>query len=137
MSRALKASGFAGLAVQMLWGMYNSYLLMPGGGGMPPWLTSAHAHLGVLSILAVVLGFAVDHYDLVGRTRSVVTSFYIAGQWMVPGSLVIATGFGIGVFHMTTFLWGTMLFVSMALMTWTALSTDSATPGQGVAPADD
>ena len=60
MSRALKFSGFLGLAVQMLWGMGNVVMIISSGGNPPPQsIVGAHAHFGVLGILAIVVGFAV------------------------------------------------------------------------------
>lgn len=124
MTRPLKLSGFVGLTVQMLWGMYNVFVLSPQGPGMSePFeiLIGAHAHLGVLSILAVVLGFAVDHYGIGGSRRTVVTWFFIAGQWLLPASFVaVAAGYGIAA--ITAYLWGILLLVAMALMAWTAWS---------------
>jgi len=122
MSRALKTSGFLALAVQMLWGMYNTFVISPMGPGMTEsfqTLVGAHAHFGVLGILAVALGFAVDHYRLDGTRRTVVTWAYIAGQWLLPATIVgIAMGYGM--VAITAYLWGLLLFVSMAVMAWTA-----------------
>lgn len=125
MSRILKGSGFAGLSVQMLWGLYNTYAVMPTGPGLPAWVVGAHAHFGVLGILAVVLGFAVERYDVRGRKRSVVTWGFVAGQWLLPATLLAAIGFEIGPLHTLEFVWGLLLFASMAIMTWTVVSAES------------
>lgn len=122
MTRALKTSGFLGLSIQMLWGMYNVFVLSPQGPGMTePFqiLIGGHAHLGVLSILAIPLGFAVDHYGLTGTRRSVVTWFFIAGQWLLPLTFIVIA-MGTEVVAITAYLWGLLLFISMALMTVTA-----------------
>lgn len=126
MSRALKTSGFLGLSIQMLWGMYNVFVVSPMGPGITETfqvLVGGHAHLGVLSILAVALGLAVDYYRLTGARRTVVTWFFIAGQWLLPAT-IIAIAMGYGMVAISAYLWGLLLFVSMAVMTWTA-ATDS------------
>ena len=119
MSRVLKTSGFLGLAVQMLWGMYNTYLITPGGPDLPSWVIGAHAHFGVLGILAIVLGFAVDRYEVAGTRRTVVTWGYIAGQWLLPANILVAIGLDLGPLSMLEYLWGFLLFLSMALMVLT------------------
>lgn len=124
MTRALKASGFVGLAVQMLWGMQNTYLITPGGPTLPGWMIGAHAHFGVLGILAVVLGFSVDRYNVRGTRRSVVTWFYIAGQWLLPATILVAVGMQMMMLSMLQYLWGVLLFVSMAIMAWTVITEE-------------
>ena len=139
MSRLLKVSGFLGLSVQMLWGMVNTFLITPGGPTLPPWVVGAHAHFGVLGILAIVLGFAVERYDLPSTQRRVVTGGYIAGQWLLPANILVAIGAGIPMLSLLEYLWGLLLFVSMAVMTWTVWTAESSGGGgRGVtAPADD
>lgn len=139
MSRALKTSGFVGLSVQMLWGMGNTYLITPGGPTLPAWVVGAHAHFGVLGILAVVLGFAVDRYDLPSTQQRVVTGGYVAGQWLLPATILVAIGGGMPMLSILEYLWGLLLFVSMAVMAWNAWTAD---PGgrsgrSAAAPADD
>lgn len=116
MSRALKTSGFLALTIQMLWGIYNVSILA--GGDQPPaWLIGAHAHLGVLSILAVVLGFAVDHYGLDGSRRQIVTYGYIVGQWLLPVTIIVAFTTGMMQLELLNYLWGLILAITMAIMT--------------------
>jgi hypothetical protein len=139
MSRLLKASGFLGLSVQMLWGMVNTFLITPGGPPLPPWVVGAHAHFGVLGILAVVLGFAVERYDLPSTQRRVVTGGYVAGQWLLPANILVAIGAGMPMLSVLEYLWGLLLFASMAVMTWHVWTAEpGAGGGRGVAaPADD
>ncbi len=125
MTRVLKTSGFLGLAVQMLYGMQNAYLVMPGGPNLQSWMVGAHAHLGVLSILAIVVGFAVDHYDLQGRERSLVQWFYVVGQWAVPGSVIAAEGLSMPPLHSLAFVAGTLLFLAMADLTYRAATHEA------------
>lgn len=116
MSRLLKTSGFLGLSIQMLWGMYNVYLITPGGPAITDWMIGAHAHFGVLGILAIVLGFAVDHYDVTGTRRAIVTYGYIAGQWLLPATILVAIGGGLPMLSLLEYLWAFLLFVSMGIM---------------------
>ena len=88
-------------------------------------MIGAHAHFGVLSILAIVLGFAVDRYDVAGTRRTVVTGGYIAGQWLLPATLLAAIGLDIGPLHALEYLWGLLLFGSMAIMTLAAWSGEA------------
>ena len=139
MSRILKTSGFLGLATMMSVGLYQEYLLM--NGTTPPgWLVGGHAHLGVLSILAVVMGFAVDAFGLAGRLRSAVTGMYVVGQWALPLTVWAAMGLGLMPLLATGFLWGGLLLLSMLLMAYQAATTDVSLGESGPragAPADD
>lgn len=138
MSRVLKTSRFLGLATMMCVGMYQNVLLASGQGA-PAWMIGGHAHLGVLSILAVVMGFAVDAFALDGTLRSAVTSLYVVGQWCLPLTVWLAGGFGLEFLHPTAFLWGLCLIVAMLLMAYQAAtsSSRSATGPRSTAPADD
>jgi hypothetical protein len=125
MSRTLKLSGFLGLAVQAVWGMANVLLLMPMGptlAGEPMQITiGAHAHFGVLGILAIALGFALDHYDVRGSRRTRVIWTFIPVQWLLPATF-LAIAFVSEMAGLITFLWGILLLVSMGTMTrvaWT------------------
>jgi hypothetical protein len=132
MSKILKTSGFLGLAIQMLWGMVNTYLITPGGPPLPPWVVGAHAHFGTLGILAIVLGFAVDRYDVSGTRRTIVTWGFIAGQWLLPANILVAVGLGLGPLALLEYLWGPLLFVSMLIMTltvWTQSGRSGAALG--------
>lgn len=136
MSRALKTSGFFGLAVMMSVGLYQVSLLA-GGGAPPGWMVGMHAHLGVLSILAIVTGFAVDSLAVSGRARTLVTGFYVVGQWMLPGSIFLGEGLGLLVVMPTMFLWGAMLIIAMLTMAWQSFSADATGRTRGAMPADD
>jgi len=138
MTRILKTSGFLGLTAMMVVGMYQNTLLAS-QGAVPSWLVGGHAHLGVLSILAIVVGFAVDAFGVVGRMRSAITGLYVVGQWLLPVTVWVAALSGIGALHATIFLWGLCLIVAMLLMAWQAWTADEAGAGSGriAAPADD
>ena len=137
MTRILKTSGFLGLATMMSVGMYQNYLLAS-QQAVPPWLVGGHAHLGVLSILAIVVGFAVDSLGLADRMRSVVTGLYVVGQWFLPLTIWLAAGFGLGFLHPTAFLWGLCLIVAMLSLAYYAATASVGSARQrGVAPADD
>ena len=43
MSRVLRASGYVALTIQMLWGMYNVFLLTHGGPEITGALVGGHA----------------------------------------------------------------------------------------------
>jgi hypothetical protein len=126
MTRLLKTSGFLGLATMMIVGLYQAYLLSPPNPqAVPGWVVGGHAHLGVLSILALVMGFAVVAYGLGGRMRQAVSGLFIVGQWGVPLTVWGAEITGIGIIHITTFVWGAALVLSMLLMAYTAATTDA------------
>lgn len=126
MSRTLKVSGFLGLTVQMIWGMGNVAAHIV--GTPPGWeaLVGAHAHFGVLGILAVATGLAIDHYGTSGGRRKTVTWTYVAGQWLLPFTLVLQASLGLPQLGMLAFLWGILLTVAMGLMTLEALGETSA-----------
>jgi cytochrome c oxidase subunit IV len=138
MTRVLKTSGFLGLAAMMVVGLYQ-HSLVAAGGGAPSWLVGGHAHLGVLSILAIVMGFAVDAFALSGTLRTAVTGLFVVGQWLLPVSVWIGVGFGVTLLLPAIFLWGLCLVAAMLIMAWQAATTDRGNGGRtpGVAPADD
>lgn len=141
MTRVLKTSGFAGLIVMMVVGLYQSVTLA-GGDPVPAWMVGSHAHLGVLSILAIVLGFAIPALEVTGRLRQLVTWTFVVGQWALPATPALAAGAGLSMLHPTSLLWGGLLIVSMAIMTWQAATyVDEPTAGErggpDAAPADD
>ncbi|RQG92552.1 hypothetical protein EA473_16195 [Natrarchaeobius chitinivorans] len=120
-------------------GMYQN-VLNATGEGVPAWMIGGHAHLGVLSILAIVLAFAIPALNVTGTLETVVTWTFIPGQWGLPLVPWLAVGGGISVLHPTAFLWGGLLLVSMLIMTWqAAVQTEIAVGGGGVdpTPADD
>lgn len=130
MTKPLKASGFLGLAVMMAVGLHQ-FVILSGGQAVPPWMIGGHAHLGVLSILAIVLGFAVPALDVTGRLRTAVTVLFIAGQWGIPGIVWLGEGFGLLFLMPTGFLWGGALILSMLIMLYATLTQDTAATGGG------
>lgn len=139
MTKVLKASGFLGLATMMTVGLYQ-LVLLSGGDGVPGWMMGGHAHLGVLSILAIVMGFAVPAVGVTGNLRTAVTVLFIAGQWGIPLVTWLGEGFGYMFLMPTGFLWGGALICSMLIMFYKTLTQDAATAGSGptgARPADD
>jgi hypothetical protein len=138
MTRALKGSGFLGLAVMMAVGLHQ-LVIVAGGSPAPGWMVGGHAHLGVLSILAIVMGFAVPALDVTGTLRLAVTALFIAGQWGIPGIVWLGEGLGLTFLMPTGFLWGGALIVSMLVMFYKSVTEDVAGGDgrSGFAPADD
>lgn len=139
MTRALKGSGFLGLAVMMAVGLYQ-FVIVAGGSPVPPWMIGGHAHLGVLSILAIVMGFAVPALGVTGNVRTAVTALFIAGQWGIPGIVWLGEGFGLTFLMPTGFLWGGALIVSMLIMFYYSVTEPADAGGGGspsFAPGDD
>ena len=139
MTRILETSDFLGLTTMMCVGLYQE-TIVASGASAPGWMVGGHAHLGVLSILAVVMGFAVDAFDLSGRLRTAVTGLYVTGQWLLPVTLWVGIGGGMTFLMPTTLLWGLFLVVSVLLMAWqawTGPSTGSGRDATGAALADD
>ncbi|MDS0297872.1 hypothetical protein NDI76_03885 [Halogeometricum sp. S1BR25-6] len=137
MSRILKTSGFLGLTVMMGVGLYMAVQLETGGGGA--WLVPGHAHMGVLSILAVVMGSQVDALNVAGRVRRATTGLYLVGQWMLPLAVWGVSATGIAAIGMSTLLWGLCLVASMLLMAhqaWTVDRRERTGPGTATAAAD-
>lgn len=130
MTRALKGSGFLGLAAMMTVGLYQ-FILLSGGQGVPGWMIGGHAHLGVLSILAIVMGFAVPALGVTGQLRTAVTVLFIAGQWGIPGIVWLGEGFGLTFLLPTGFLWGGALIVSMLIMFYQTVTHPSEATGSG------
>lgn len=128
MTRILKTSGFLGLAVMMSVGLHQVALLA-GGGGPPGWMIGAHAHLGVLSILAIVTGFAVESLALTGRLRTAVTGLFLVGQWLLPATIWLGEGMGFRALMPTMFLWGASLVVAMLTMAWATATRSAPSPG--------
>lgn len=115
MSKALKV--FGGLTVQMLWGMGNIVALIAAGGS-PGAVVGAHAHFGVLSILAAVTGFAVDEFEVAGRQRSVAVYGFVLGQWPLPLTTALETASR--QIALLAFVWGILLMASMGIMAYNA-----------------
>lgn len=122
MTRILKASGFLGLVAMMGVGIYQHFLAE--GGAVPAWLISGHAHLGVLSILAIVLGVVVDLYGPTDRFRTAVTVLYVQGQWLLPLSLWFGIGFGVTILLPLVAVWGLGLVLSMLGMLYHVVVED-------------
>lgn len=139
MTKALKGSGFLGLATMMSVGLYQ-FTLISGGNAVPAWMIGGHAHLGVLSILAIVMGFAVPALDVTGNLRTAVSGLFIAGQWGIPGIVWLGEGFGVTLLLPTGFLWGLCLIASMLLMLYVTVTSDrTATergPGEAASTGD-
>ena len=125
MSRALKTSGYLGLAVMMTVGLYQTSLLAS-AGQVPGWMVGGHAHLGVLSILAVVTGFAIPAFDLTGTLETVTVGLFLLGQWLLPLTIWAGEGGGLLFLMPTIFLWGLFLIIAMLILAWAAWSTDHA-----------
>ena len=139
MTKALKSSGFLGLAVMMAVGLHQ-FTIVAGGDPVPPWMIGGHAHLGVLSILAIVMGFAVPALGVTGNLRTAVTVLFVAGQWGIPGIVWLGEGLGLLFLMPTGFLWGLALIASMLIMLYVTLTGEAAAGGTGpasVAPSDD
>lgn len=139
MTKALKASGFLGLATMMTVGLYQ-FTLLAGGQGAPGWMIGGHAHLGVLSIIAIVMGFAVPALGITGNLRTAITGLFLAGQWGIPAVVWIGEGGGVTILLPTGYLWGACLILSMLIMFYKTVTQDVAAAGEGptpVAPADD
>jgi hypothetical protein len=130
MTKALKASGFLGLATMMVVGLYQ-FVRLSGGTGVPGWMVGGHAHLGVISILALVMGFAVPALGVTGRLRTAVTALFIAGQWGIPGVVWIGEGAGVTFLMPTAFLWGLALIAAMLIMLYKTLTEDPTAPRDG------
>jgi len=123
MTKALKTSGFLGLATMMVVGLYQ-FVRLSGGTGVPSWMVGGHAHLGVISILAIVMGFAVPALGVTGRLRTAVTVLFIAGQWGIPGVVWLGEGAGLAFLLPTAFLWGLALIAAMLIMLYKTLTKD-------------
>lgn len=134
MTKPLKASGFLGLTTMMVVGLYQ-FILLSGGSGVPGWMIGGHAHLGVISILAIVMGFAVPALEVTGTLRTVVTVLFIAGQWGIPGIVWLGEGFGLTFLLPTAFLWGSALIISMLIMLYATLTQPDDIAGGGLTGA--
>ncbi|NHX35030.1 MULTISPECIES: hypothetical protein [Halolamina] len=128
MSRTLRVSGYVALTIQMIWGIIQSYMISPMGPGLPAVSVGGHAHFGILSILAVVTGFAIERTALSGTRRQVAVWGFIAGQWLLPATVLMEAVFPPAL--LTAYLWGLLLTISMALLAWGTATADEsvATP---------
>jgi hypothetical protein len=130
MSRTLRASGYVALTIQMVWGLVQVFAISPTGPGLPPVSIGAHAHFGMLSILAVVTGFAIERTALVGRLRSIAVWGFVVGQWLLPATILIEMV--APPLLITAYLWGASLTISMAIVAW---GTITATEEVGQTPS--
>lgn len=135
MCRPLRASGYVALTIQMIWGVVQVFAISPAGPGLPGASVGAHAHFGILSILAVVTGFAIERTELTGPTRSIAVWGFILGQWLLPATVLMELV--APPLLVTAYLWGTLLTVSMAIVAWGTItaSDDRGRPSSGT-PAD-
>jgi hypothetical protein len=129
MSRILRASGYVALTIQMLWGLGQVYLISPMGSGLPSASVGAHAHFGVLSILAVVTGFAIERTALTGTLRSVAIWAFVVGQWALPATVLMEMV--APPLLITAYLWGALLTISMGII---AYGTITAPENEGTSP---
>ncbi|MFB6107589.1 MAG: hypothetical protein ABEJ82_01960 [Haloplanus sp.] len=129
MSRTLRASGYVALTIQMLWGLVQVYLISPMGSGLPQASIGAHAHFGILAILAVVTGFAIERTALTGTLRSVAVYGFVVGQWLLPATVLMEMV--APPLLITAYIWGALLAISMAIIAW---GTITASEEQGGAP---
>jgi hypothetical protein len=122
MSRTLRASGYVALTLQMIWGLVNVFMISPMGSGLPGAAIGAHAHFGILSILAVVTGFAIERTALTGTLRSVAVYGFVVGQWLLPATVLMELV--APPLLITAYLWGALLAVSMGIVAWGTITAD-------------
>lgn len=98
----LQLSGFAGLAVGMLIGLYQTMLrdpmLLGGVTHSPEWMIGAHVHFLGLSLVVLFYGYYLD--DLFEGYQTLTAVAAIVGQWGLPGSLLLLYGTGLAIFGM-------------------------------------
>ena len=136
MSRTLRASGYVALTLQMIWGLVNVFMVSPIGSGLPGASVGAHAHFEILSILAVVTGFAIERTALTGRLRSIAIWAFVLGQWLHPATVLMELV--TPPLLITAYLWGSLLVLSMALVAWGTITADGETGrAPRMAPSDD
>jgi len=101
MSRAsdyLGLSGFAGLSVGLIIGLYQTVLADPmlfgGAQTVPRWLIGVHVHYIGLSLIVLFYSSYID--ELFESYKSLVAVGAILGQWGVPTLLLLVIVTGIG-----------------------------------------
>jgi len=135
MSRTLRASGYIALTIQMVWGLIQVFAISPAGPGLPAASVGGHAHFGILSILAVVTGFAIERTELTGTLRSTAVWGFVAGQWLLPATVLMEMV--APPLLITAYLWGALLVISMAIVAFgTITASDEAGRTPGATPAD-
>jgi hypothetical protein len=131
MTRILKTSGFLGLTATMLLGLHGA-ALVSGAETVPQWLTTTLATLGGLSVLAIVSGVVIEHRDVEGGGRAVITGLFLPGQWLVPTTIAVGDGLGVRGITPTLFLWVGLLAGAMAGMAYVSarrIRSPPAPPG--------
>ncbi|MFB6136598.1 MAG: hypothetical protein ABEJ04_07540, partial [Halobacteriaceae archaeon] len=98
------------------------YLLSPGGPDITGAIVGGHAHFGVLGILAVVTGLAIERTTLSGTTKTVAEWFFIVGQWLLPATVLMEMV--APPLLITAYLWGALLAISMGLVAWGTIQAD-------------
>jgi hypothetical protein len=135
MSRTLRASGYVALTIQMVWGLVQVFAVSPAGPGLSPVSVGAHAHFGMLSILAVVTGFAIERTALTGTLRSIAVWGFVVGQWLLPATILMEMV--APPLLITAYLWGASLTISMAIVAWgTITASDEVGRTPSATPAD-
>lgn len=67
-------------------------------------MIGVHAHLGVLSIIAIVLGFETPAIGVTGNLRTADTGLFLAGQWGIPLGVWVGEGGGVTILMPTGYL---------------------------------
>jgi len=89
----------------------------------------------MLSILAVVTGFAVERTALTGRLRLVAVWGFVVGQWLLPATILMEMV--APPLLVTAYLWGASLTSSMAVVAWgTITASDEVGQTPSATPAD-
>jgi hypothetical protein len=119
----------------MVWGLVQVFAISPAGPGLPAASVGGHAHFGILSILAVVTGFAIERTELTGTLRSTAVWGFVAGQWLLPATVLMEMV--APPLLITAYLWGALLVISMAIVAFgTITASDEAGRTSGATPAD-
>lgn len=94
----LGLSGFAGISVGLLIGLYQTALVDPmllgGAQDVPRWLVGVHVHYIGLSLIVLFYSSYVD--ELFESYKNLVAVGAILGQWGVPTLLLLVYVTGVG-----------------------------------------
>ncbi len=85
-------------------------------------MVGGHAHFGVLGILAVVTGLAIERTTLTGTARTVAVWGFIAGQWLLPATILMEMV--APMLLITAYLWGALLTISMGLVAYGTITAE-------------
>lgn len=119
----------------MVWGLVQVFAISPAGPGVPAASVGGHAHFGILSILAVVTGFAIERTELTGTLHSIAVWGFIAGQWLLHATVLVEMV--APPLLVTAYLWGASLALSMAIVAWgTITASDEVGRAPSATPAD-